>query len=241
MLPKLNELGDEVDRIKIRGQQPRHLQTRTRLWLRSADSRFYRVELVAPSTGDLYGMTVLEVDRDFRLAQRLDAQRAHWTPRGWDAQGRGLPEDLARRPGGDDAVRGHHDRAAGDHRGLHGDPEAAVGHELPRAARVRGPAGGRGLPGRQVPRRSLRQALVAPREPHHGADRHPLRAAVSPGRSPLRHRAWPSPSWRAISWWTGRPSPSRARSCFRPCSGPGRRTSSSWASAPRSSSAPGPE
>ena len=84
VLPKLNELGSEVDRIKIRGQQPRHLQTLTRLWLRSADSRFYRVELVAPSTGDLYGMTVLEVDREFRLVRRLDAQRAHWTGQGWD-------------------------------------------------------------------------------------------------------------------------------------------------------------
>jgi lipopolysaccharide export system permease protein len=79
VLPKLNELGHEVDRIKIRGQQPRHLQTLTRLWLRSADSRFYRVELVAPSTGELYGMTLLELDRDFRLLRRLDAQQAHWT------------------------------------------------------------------------------------------------------------------------------------------------------------------
>jgi LPS export ABC transporter permease LptG/LPS export ABC transporter permease LptF len=84
VLPKLNELGHEVDRIKIRGQQPRHLQTLTRLWLRSADSRFYRVELVAPSTGELYGMTLLELDRDFRLARRLDAQRAHWTASGWN-------------------------------------------------------------------------------------------------------------------------------------------------------------
>jgi lipopolysaccharide export system permease protein len=84
VLPKLNEMGNEVDRVKIRGQQPRHLQTRTRLWLRSADSRFYRVELVAPGTADLYGMTVLEVDRDFRLGQRLDARRAHWSRRGWE-------------------------------------------------------------------------------------------------------------------------------------------------------------
>jgi lipopolysaccharide export system permease protein len=84
ILPKLNELGGEVDRVKIRGQQPRHLQTRARLWLRSADSRFYRVELLAPATSDLYGMTVLEVDRDFRLQHRLDARRAHWGRRGWE-------------------------------------------------------------------------------------------------------------------------------------------------------------
>src|SRR3989441_2937994 len=46
-LPFLNERGDEVDRVKIRGQAPRHLQSRQRLWVRSADSRFYRVELLS--------------------------------------------------------------------------------------------------------------------------------------------------------------------------------------------------
>jgi lipopolysaccharide export system permease protein len=85
VLPKLNELGDEVDRVKIRGQLPRHLQSRERLWLRTADSRFYRVELLHPGSGDMYGMTVLEVDQNtFRLLNRLDAQRAHWTAEGWE-------------------------------------------------------------------------------------------------------------------------------------------------------------
>jgi LPS export ABC transporter permease LptG len=85
VLPRLNELGDDVDRIKIRGQLPRHLQSRERLWLRTADSRFYRVELLHPGTGDMYGVTVLEVDQaTFRLQSRLDARRAHWTPQGWE-------------------------------------------------------------------------------------------------------------------------------------------------------------
>jgi LPS export ABC transporter permease LptG len=85
LLPRLNELGDEVDRVKIRGQLPRHLQSRERLWLRTADSRFYRVELLHPGTNDLYGVTVLEVEQpSFRLQSRLDARRAHWTPEGWE-------------------------------------------------------------------------------------------------------------------------------------------------------------
>jgi LPS export ABC transporter permease LptG len=85
LLPRLNELGDEVDRVKIRGQLPRHLQSRERLWLRTADSRFYRVELLHPGSADLYGVTVLEVDQTtFRLQSRLDARRAHWTPEGWE-------------------------------------------------------------------------------------------------------------------------------------------------------------
>jgi lipopolysaccharide export system permease protein len=80
----LNERGEEVDRVKIRGQLPRHLQSRQRIWLRSSDTRFYRVEMLAPGTDDLYGVTVLEIGRDFRLAGRLDARRAHWSPAGWD-------------------------------------------------------------------------------------------------------------------------------------------------------------
>src|SRR2546427_5857678 len=83
-LPRLNELGEEVDRVKIRGQLPRHLQSRQRLWLRSSDTRFYRVELLSPATSDLYGVTVLEVGKNFRLENRLDARRAHWTSRGWE-------------------------------------------------------------------------------------------------------------------------------------------------------------
>jgi len=83
-LPRLNELGEEVDRVKIRGQLPRHLQLRQRLWVRSSDTRFFRVELLNPATSDLYGVTVLEVDKQFRLQSRLDARRAHWTPDGWE-------------------------------------------------------------------------------------------------------------------------------------------------------------
>jgi len=83
-LPRLNELGEEVDRVKIRGQLPRHLQSRQRLWLRSSDSRFYRIELLSPQTSDLYGVTILEMDRSFRLLTRLDARQAHWTEAGWE-------------------------------------------------------------------------------------------------------------------------------------------------------------
>jgi lipopolysaccharide export system permease protein len=84
LLPRLNELGEEVDRVKIRGQLPRHLRQRTRLWMRSSDTRFYRVELLSPGTSDMFGVTVLDVDKDFRLTSRLDARRAHWTGTAWE-------------------------------------------------------------------------------------------------------------------------------------------------------------
>jgi len=96
VLPVLNERGEEVDRVKIKGQLPKHLQSRTRLWLRSAESRFYRVELLNPATNDLYGVTVLEIDpQDFRLESRLDARRAHWTPTGWELMD-GAAREIAR-------------------------------------------------------------------------------------------------------------------------------------------------
>src|SRR6267378_1439316 len=91
-LPRLNELGEEVDRVKIRGQLPRHLQSRQRLWLRSSDSRFYRIELLSPQTSDLYGVTILEIDRAFRLLTRLDARHAHWTEAGWELRDGDLRE-----------------------------------------------------------------------------------------------------------------------------------------------------
>jgi LPS export ABC transporter permease LptG len=84
MLPVLSAGREEVDRVKIRGQLPRHLQSRTRLWLRSGERRFYRVELLNPASQDLYGVTILEVDPDFRLVSRIDARHAHWSPGGWE-------------------------------------------------------------------------------------------------------------------------------------------------------------
>ena len=84
VLPQLNERGDEVDRVKIRGQLPRHMQSRARLWLRGSDRRFYRVELLAPGTSDLYGVTILELAPDFRMQSRLDARVAHWSGDAWE-------------------------------------------------------------------------------------------------------------------------------------------------------------
>ena len=83
LVPTLNERGEELDRVKIRGQLPRHLQLQTRIWLRSSDSRFFRVELLDPITQDMHGVTILEIDKNFRLLNRLDAAIAHWTPGGW--------------------------------------------------------------------------------------------------------------------------------------------------------------
>ena len=84
LLPGLNAMGEEVDRVKIRGQLPRHLQRRTQIWYRSSDARFYRIELLDPAGQQMDGVTILEIDPNFRFLGRLDAARAHWTRHGWE-------------------------------------------------------------------------------------------------------------------------------------------------------------
>jgi LPS export ABC transporter permease LptG/LPS export ABC transporter permease LptF len=93
-LPDINAKADEVDRVKIRGQLPRHLQRQTQIWYRSSDTRFFRMALLDPVGRSMEGLTVLEISPDFRLIERLDARTAQWTPEGWQ-----LADGVLRRVG----------------------------------------------------------------------------------------------------------------------------------------------
>src|SRR5438094_34860 len=83
VLPVINSKADDVDRVKIRGNQPRHLQRQTQIWYRSSDTRFMRMELLDPIERSLDGLLVVGITPDFRLADRLDARKARWTREGW--------------------------------------------------------------------------------------------------------------------------------------------------------------
>jgi LPS export ABC transporter permease LptF/LPS export ABC transporter permease LptG len=93
VLPVLNTKGEEVDRVKIRGELPRHLQRRTQIWYRSSDSRFFRLELLDPMGQQMDGVMILEIDRNYRLLNRLDAGRVRWTRQGWEFE-RGFFREL---------------------------------------------------------------------------------------------------------------------------------------------------
>jgi len=82
-LPDLNAKAEEVDRVQIRGMLPRHLQRQSQIWYRSSDTRFLRMALLDPGEKSMDGLLVLDVDRDFKLVDRLDAGKARWTPEGW--------------------------------------------------------------------------------------------------------------------------------------------------------------
>jgi len=83
VLPGLNAKAEEVDHVKIRGNQPRHLQRQTQIWYRSSDTRFLRMELLDPIDRSLNGLLVLDISSEFRLVDRLDASKASWTEAGW--------------------------------------------------------------------------------------------------------------------------------------------------------------
>jgi lipopolysaccharide export system permease protein len=55
LLPDINTKSEEVDRVKIRGQLPRHLQRQTQIWYRSSDTRFFRMALLDPAGKSMEG------------------------------------------------------------------------------------------------------------------------------------------------------------------------------------------
>ena len=99
VLPDINAKSEEVDRVKIRGQLPRHLQRQTQIWYRSSDTRFFRMALLDPVGKSMEGLTVLDITRDFRLQERLDARTAQWLAEGWQ-----LTDGVFRRVGPENRV-----------------------------------------------------------------------------------------------------------------------------------------
>jgi lipopolysaccharide export system permease protein len=79
--PVLNAKAEEVDRVEIRkisapGSRPKlH-------WYRRSDSEFVRVDRLDRVLRQVSGVTLVQIDANFRLATRLDAAQAVWTPSG---------------------------------------------------------------------------------------------------------------------------------------------------------------
>src|SRR5262249_19361933 len=82
-LPELSTRAEEVDRVKIRGMLPKHLARQNQIWYRSSDTRFLRMALLDPVEQSMEGLLAIDIDRQWRLVDRLDARKARWTPEGW--------------------------------------------------------------------------------------------------------------------------------------------------------------
>ena len=86
-LPELSTRAEEVDRVKIRRMPPKHLQRQNQIWYRSSDTRFLRMALLDPMEKSMEGLLALDIDRTWKLRDRLDARLARWTPEGWQVSG----------------------------------------------------------------------------------------------------------------------------------------------------------
>jgi len=86
-LPELSARAEEVDRVKIRGMPPKHLARQNQIWYRSSDTRFIRITLMDPVEKSMEGLQALDIDKDWKLVDRLDAKKASWTPEGWQVTG----------------------------------------------------------------------------------------------------------------------------------------------------------
>jgi lipopolysaccharide export system permease protein len=91
LLPVLNQKGTEVDETKIKRRTLPHLQKRTQIWYRGreesgGESRIYHFDLLDPANREMSGVSILELDRDFGLARRLDARVMQWreTDESWE-------------------------------------------------------------------------------------------------------------------------------------------------------------
>ena len=101
-LPLIATKAEEVDRVKIRGFPPRHLQQQGQMWYRSSDRRFLKIGLLDPVARSLDGLIVLDLAPDFRLIDRLDVRRAQWMSDGWEMWG-----GIARQIGSSQQVQSH--------------------------------------------------------------------------------------------------------------------------------------
>ena len=86
-LPEITARSEEVDRVKIRGFPPRHLQRQGQMWYRSSDRRFLQIGLLDPVAQSLDSLVVLDLTPDFRLSHRLDVSRAQWARDIWQMRG----------------------------------------------------------------------------------------------------------------------------------------------------------
>ncbi len=97
--PVLNARGDEVDRVEIRKTSASGSRPRLH-WYRRSDSEFVRVDRLDRARRQVSGVTLVQIDANFRLVKRVDAAQAVWAPGGLEFEPSVLrefgPDDTAR-------------------------------------------------------------------------------------------------------------------------------------------------
>jgi LPS export ABC transporter permease LptG/LPS export ABC transporter permease LptF len=97
--PVLNAKGDEVDRVEIKKTSLPQSEPQLQ-WYRWSDSEFARVDRLDRAKRLVNGVTLVQIDSNFRVLKRLDAGQAVWVRDGLEFQ-----RSVLREFGPDNSIR----------------------------------------------------------------------------------------------------------------------------------------
>lgn len=81
--PLANERAYNIKRTKVKKLPPYRLSRENDVWYRAEGNRMLYISLLDISRGRLFGVSLLELDPEFKLVKRIDAQEARWEGNGW--------------------------------------------------------------------------------------------------------------------------------------------------------------
>ncbi len=81
--PRTNERAYNIKRTKVKKLPPYQLSRENDVWYRAEGNRMVHISLLDISRGRLFGVSLLELDPEFRLVKRIDTQEARWEGNGW--------------------------------------------------------------------------------------------------------------------------------------------------------------
>ncbi len=82
LLPYTNQKTHYILEVKVRKEQPSGFFKNFKIWYRS-ENRIFNIQLIDTERNVLKGVTLYEVDNQFRLIKRLDAREAKWLDGKW--------------------------------------------------------------------------------------------------------------------------------------------------------------
>lgn len=82
ILPYTNQKTNYILAVKVRKEQPSGVFKNFKIWYRS-ENRIFNIQMIDIERNVLRGVTLYEVDKQFRLIKRLDAREAKWLNNKW--------------------------------------------------------------------------------------------------------------------------------------------------------------
>ncbi len=83
IIPVTSRQQEYIERIKIKGKEPKGYLKSGDLWFRGKENTFYNIRVFEPRQKLFRQLSIFKFDQDFRLQYRLDAERMEWREDGW--------------------------------------------------------------------------------------------------------------------------------------------------------------